>query len=154
MLFPLCIQQFFILSITETSLFREQIIVNVKNLSYLMVTNEFSTIVKCCLEEQRPRLFCSWHFSLLQCPPHCWSGPTFPCLLLQGVIAFSTSLSRNYTNSSSVGKWCEEDVIICTYSLLCLTRLLQSIYSLLLQLVGAINEGSFECWSFSCQDKT
>lgn len=66
--FPLCIQQPFISSITETSLYREQIIVNVKNLSYLMVTDESSTIAKHRLEEERPMLFSSRHFSLLQCP--------------------------------------------------------------------------------------
>lgn len=66
--FLLCIQQPFMWSITETSLYREQIIVHVKNLSYLMVTDESSTIAKCCLEEERPMLFTSWHFSLFQCP--------------------------------------------------------------------------------------
>lgn len=69
--FPLCVQKPFIWSVTETSLYREQIIMHVKNLSYLMTTDESSTTVKCCFKKERPRTSWSWHFSLQQCPSHC-----------------------------------------------------------------------------------
>lgn len=119
--FPLCIQKPFIWSTTETSLYREQIIMHVKNLSCLMATDESSTTVKCCLKKERSRISCSWHFSLLQCPPHCWSCPTLPCLSLHGIVGFSAPLSRN---SSPIGKQCQEYVIIYYYSLSHLIRLL------------------------------